>query len=52
MKKTIPRRKRKKYIDPLNPYTGEVSVMTIMENLKNGHDTFPKIAEDCIRPLR
>lgn len=26
--------------DPVNPYTGEVSCMAIMENLKNGHTEF------------
>lgn len=32
----------KAYIDPLNPYTGEVSVLAIMRNLENGHTGFPE----------
>jgi hypothetical protein len=31
----------KQYIDPLNPYTGEVSVMQIFRNMRNGHTKFP-----------
>lgn len=31
----------KAFIDPVNPYTGEVSVLTIFHNMKNGHTTFP-----------
>jgi hypothetical protein len=30
------------YINPLNPYTGEVSVMALMENQKNGHTKYPE----------
>ena len=30
------------YIKPLNPYTGEVSVLAIVKNIQNGHDAFPK----------
>jgi hypothetical protein len=31
----------KPYVDPLNPYTGEVSVMQIFRNTRNGHTKFP-----------
>jgi hypothetical protein len=30
-------------IDPINPYTGQVSVIALMKNLENGHTAFPVI---------
>lgn len=38
------------YIDPINPYTGEVSVLAIMRNLQNGHNTFPPNMGQTIEP--
>lgn len=32
----------KAYINPLNPYTGEVSGLAIMENIRNGYTGFPE----------
>ena len=43
--------KKKKFIDPCNPCTGEVSVMAIMENIKNGYDRFPENMGNCVRKL-
>ena len=37
--------------DPVNPYTGEVSVMTIMENIQAGHDTFPEGMGETTEPV-
>lgn len=37
------------YINPLNPYTGEVSVITLMKNLLNGHDKFPAGMGETVR---
>jgi hypothetical protein len=34
--------KKKPHINPINFYTGQVSVFAIAENLKNGHTRFPK----------
>jgi hypothetical protein len=33
------------YIDPINPYTGQVSVIQIMKNQKHGQATYPKLAD-------
>ena len=41
-KKSAKAIKKPKYKDPTNPYTGEVSVLTIMENISNGFTKFPK----------
>jgi hypothetical protein len=34
--------RQKAIIDPINPYTGEVSVLQIAKNLENGHTKFPE----------
>jgi hypothetical protein len=38
---TITPKKGMTYIEELNPYTGEVSIIALLENQKNGLNTFP-----------
>jgi hypothetical protein len=47
MSKRRSAKRRKKFIPPVNPYTGEVSVLAIMENIGNGFLKFPKNAGRC-----
>jgi hypothetical protein len=44
-------KKKPKYINPINPYTGQVSALAIMENIGNGFKTFPKAMGDVKRKL-
>jgi hypothetical protein len=41
------------YVEPLNPYTGRISVSAVMQNIKNGYTTFtfPKDGGNTISPL-
>ena len=42
----------KAWIDPLNPYSGNVSILLIARNLANGHPAFPHGMGDLRNPPR
>lgn len=44
-----PNRPRKPFIEPINPYTGKVSVLAIAYIIRNGYDTFPDNIGESIR---
>jgi hypothetical protein len=38
-------------IDPVNPYTGEVSILAIFENMQRGYNHFPDVS-DPTKPIK
>ena len=41
---------RQSYINPLNPYTGQVSILALLKNITNGHGTF-RVNSSCTKKL-
>ncbi len=48
---TVDWRAKPQLIDPINPYTGDVSALAILKNIDNGHATFPEGMGVTIRPV-